>query len=1544
MSKSGKIRPVNPAVNPGKSRGAALVIVLSILVLMVALVVMLLSRAGAERRAASFFGGGASARQLADLAVNVVQGQIHNATSGGITNAWASQPGMVRTYNSQGNLAAAYKLYSASNMVAGAVSLTEDLPPTGWKNSPGVWTDLNDPVRLPYSFSGSTSTNRPLVYPILDPRASNAIGTVNAVAGFSISNPPGGVVSSANAAPGNNPAPMPVRWLYVLQNGRLAVPSGQSGNVVSFGGADAPSATNPIVGRVAFWTDDETSKVNLNTAAEGTYWDTPRMTSTDDVRMAFYQPTRNEWQRYPGHPATTSLSAVFPWQNLPAIGSGTPLELVDVQARQAREAVRRATELSPAYRFGGSEAGTRAWLFPMGSATDDFFRASTNNRPRKRLYASVDELIFDDDANSSTTTRGSTNMLFQSSVAVARELLESRRFFLTAHSRAPETSLFNLPRVAIWPVFKLNGTNFNTNRTTAFDRQIARTATINGQPYFFQREDSSSTADLSGIARNVELLGYLDRLTSRNVPGFGGAFSGKYAQQDRRQLLVSIYDYIRSANLFDEYLFVGDGSRSAAQIEALRTNATKLAFTENFSASAQALNFARPGHGLVVPSLYNWGGEIYKGFGRFPSMSEFGLHFIATADGSGFVTNIAVPPAMSAAIANAARAANDAKLLSNSTNNLTLGGVRLKGEGFLDIGYGSAPTGATNGIFDWDDTSAIAGFPGWRSNGVCDFEPFNDVNENGLYDPGEPFWNANGNTNTTGAPQWDGEQSEPFHDWGRDNLLNKPSWDQSYWDGLAINTDWSASQWNGFVGTRNADTQANGRYDQAQVSIQAMPIVELFDPMQGFTQLSLAGVTRITFSSGLSVTGGRELYSPGYQVSVPFGPTTSIDYIPFDQMGGSGFLGFRYFAASARGDSSSANTPSVVSRTVRLDRTNLLTVPDSEIKIDFFNSQTNSIIQSINVNFGGTNWPIPRLVTWNLGDSTNIPGFRSSTNNAYTGDDRQLRAATNRVGAPTGMQYPSTGFVGPSMNMPAQRYWSFGHLYATNRMDTNTDYIPGPVTTNYTFVADRFTHVGGRLNLLTSLTQSRRSWKYPGIPGEQGSGAHIVEGADVVRTVYPQHGDHRLVNGLFEVSRDIFVQESSSATSDLLVHTLRDAGSTGHVPGFLAQSAYNDTTGLPATNRPSSFRFSDLPVSFNNGRGVPTGDWDSGYSVAPDGPFLNKPDEGNTYRGTHETIGGLYASGSYTNFIPYFLDYGMQYGGFATFSSPNRMIPSPGVFGSLPTALKSGTPWQTLLFRPQAGHPGQASPADHLMLDLFWMPVVEPYAISEPFSTAGKINMNYQIMPFTYIERSTGIQAVLVNERLGVVPDAHVRRHKVWTPADITRISSVDSPVRAVGSTRRPLNLPAIMRQFQSRFNSGDIFRSASEICSIHMVPAGENPTPGSEDSWAATFWANHRLTGENIRERIYTTVYPRLTTKSNTFTVHVRAQALKQPQGGNASTWDESRGSVAGEYRGSTTLERFVDPNNTSIPDYASSFEAGVPSLDSFYRWRVVQNRQFAP
>jgi hypothetical protein len=102
-----------------------------------------------------------------------------------------------------------------------------------------------------------------LNYPILDPAAVSGTTSVQPT-GFSINASVVGY-TGGNASATNNPAPMPVRRLYQLQDGTL-VPGTGTGNTTTVSGA---TAANPIVGRIAFWADDETCKVNINTAAEG---------------------------------------------------------------------------------------------------------------------------------------------------------------------------------------------------------------------------------------------------------------------------------------------------------------------------------------------------------------------------------------------------------------------------------------------------------------------------------------------------------------------------------------------------------------------------------------------------------------------------------------------------------------------------------------------------------------------------------------------------------------------------------------------------------------------------------------------------------------------------------------------------------------------------------------------------------------------------------------------------------------------------------------------------------------------------------------------------------------------------------------------------------------------------------------------------------------------------------------------------------------------------------------------------------------------------
>jgi uncharacterized protein (TIGR02600 family) len=258
------------------------------------------------------------------------------------------------------------------------------------------------------------------------------------------------------------------------------------------------------------------------------------------------------------------------------------------------------------------------------------------------------------------------------------------------------------------------------------------------------------------------------------------------------------------------------------------------------------------------------------------------------------------------------------------------------------------------------------------------------------------------------------------------------------------------------------------------------------------------------------------------------------------------------------------------------------------------------------------------------------------------------------------------------------------------------------------------------------------------------------------------------------------------------------------------------------------------------------------------------------------------------------------------------------------------------------------------------MPVVEPYPISEPLSTAGRINMNYQIVPFTYIERSTGVRAVLKSERLPVLPDSAA---SIYKTASVTAAGPHNT-----WDFRMPINLDQTLLGFDNYFATNkDIFRSASQICDMFLYPLHDAPTTSTTGpTWDSAnaninnFWngntsgtsytvtstgtsPTHYLTGDNSRERPYTTIYPRLTTKSNTF--------LKKVTGSTPTTWDETKDQVTGQYRGSSTIERYVDTNDTTLPDFTDTTKTAAitstqvgTALDSWYKFRVVSTRQFAP
>jgi hypothetical protein len=401
---------------------------------------------------------------------------------------------------------------------------------------------------------------------------------------------------------------------------------------------------------------------------------------------------------------------------------------------------------------------------------------------------------------------------------------------------------------------------------------------------------------------------------------------------------------------------------------------------------------------------------------------------------------------------------------------------------------------------------------------------------------------------------------------------------------------------------------------------------------------------------------------------------------------------------------------------------------------------------------------------------------------------------------------------------------------------------------------------------------------------------------DLIRSMVIK-GDGRIAAVTGNISKASFVPSAGYSSS-----TSRNQGEAGNLPlvryKMYGSASSSNIVGYISSNTTAS-----------------SGDFDLPSARCAVGAYINKPDEGD------------YSTGCYYYWSPTSSN-ALQY-------TPNRIMPSSGMFGSLPTGAIAQKDWQTLLFRPQSSHPSNSSSIpDHLIMDLFWMPIVEPYAISENFSTAGKTNMNYQILPFTYINRSTALLASMKTEMVSAVPN------NADLNSDAGALTNYTPNYNWTGASgyRKTLNFSetnGTLRQFREKFAAGQIFRSASEICDIYLTPRDQIWT---SDTAAQTFWNSNLNTPDNLREKPYANLYARLTTKSNTFTIHVRAQALQKVPGTPADQWVEGRDKVVGEERISTVVERYLDEN---VPDFATNTNA---LLSDSYRMRVLSTKRFAP
>ncbi|HYF34766.1 MAG TPA: Verru_Chthon cassette protein A [Prosthecobacter sp.] len=1711
-----------------RNKGLALIIVLSMLALATIVILAFLSVADTEYKATVTFSSSQSARRHADTAVNIVISQIRSGSArepepapGAVQYPatpviHATQPGGVRKYNQAGNFIGGYKLFSDSNMIVRPVGASpvqakaaerkfveDSEPPADWDegNKLSRYVDLNEPViKGVATATGDMREEVQIVFPIIDPRAGLDVdpnpGDEIPVEGFSYSaftaikrnnldNEAGDrVVDPNETGSARNAAdalrlPMPVQWLYVLKDGTVGHLDDNLQFVSSEGTA---TADNPMVSRIAFWTDDETCKININTASEPTFMGQPIYYHERDHRWADFPPARSEYQRFPGHPATVALSSVL-YPN-PLQVSGRKLETypLGVDFDRILSVKEKIYELMPRIHTDGSKGGTQ--LF----GNDDFDQGATratavaiSAAANERLYASVDELLFSQ--NVADGKRVQNTSVIKGGSLFNKQTLERTSAFLTASSRGSEISMYGLPKVTMWPIAT------DSTRRTGFDQLIKFCSTLDAKEgssnfYIFQREKALDENFDINIKRNDQLMAMLDKIMQTRFPAAsdaleaGKSYTNKFGQDNQRQLLVEMFDYIRCTNLYDGYLAPErDSWRTRSNTDwvnqykdrdLLQSQGFFKTYTPGFvKQDANEFNDrALPGHGQVTPAVWRIGGSnnVYRGFGRSVSISEVGLHFICTADGQPDMYSWRMPerdptgtpglprkyriPAVD--INNYQALEQDAWHPEDNPNGRISGGRsalivdRTKQNVFRILheyppGFDGSNAVLTNlAEHYWQNPDSDYGTMKMRY--WSNFPPLDDPTGFGLYGTG------------SGLPPTVDNYVKSFH--------FHPGY---HW--------WN---WN-YTLERNTPL----RYNEKR--IQAMVHLEFFCPSVGYPELH-PEFTMVLSGSDVSTikVNGKSVFSTTKDVIIKSGQAL---FHPDDHPEIGGFASFRKLAsgrlAPARGGMppdvnyvsdvsgdphAGINNMDLISSFFTTDRDAPLTFSSGVITVNIYDSHDyngRDPIQRIQFQLAEGQAPPPDLVVVPTYNVHRVRDDNSIYNHPAVQAPRwwtfNRGGALGRIRAPTDGSEPQP--VDPEdRNTWTEQFWNRGRMVqvadatvqATTARDINlpdtldfNQRLPG--ANQLIFAYENSTNFGNvradNADVLRANPNRRIAYGPDGDINRDDVNRDRPThhfGTDTIRTMQPKNGDPRIIYAKKFVPASEWTPHILWNSADVYNAHNFSSYTAGGEPGF---DRYGTSTVPTDIDQQAARRM--LPSRVKNGTSILSAsfwpdvpangvahevaqryfDFDDSDPGGRVGPFINKPDEGNYAVGNYQASGWPAPKRWRATYFRTGIGARTSAAG-QSFFTPNRMISSPVMMGSLPPTIFGGDPvgnyaspndsgaWRNLLFRPhvqygdpnmRSTHPGAVTPPDHYLLDLFWMPVVEPYAISEALSTAGKINMNYQIVPFTHIRRATAMHAAMKGEMFATMPDTDYEASKSvktgWGPNGSTapvfrdeinesrywhRNIAIDRIVADGGDSAHwwkqdvADRVEGTLRQFEERFyfgagptakngqdlpteHRGGLFRSPSQICEIHLIPArlrndfgGGNRVIKAEDVKSyntrrqkmAAFWHAHSPTGDNTRERPYSNLYAKLTTRSNTFRVHVRAQTIgKAGRSVPADTFDPSTDKILAEFRGSFLLERYIDTRDANLPDYADGGDPfAKPPLESFYRFRVLESKRFAP
>jgi hypothetical protein len=1425
---------------PRNRQGFALVLVLIVLVLALAISVFFITAAGRERRGVDLYSRGSQAEHLAGMAVNQVMGLIGEATGENTAAApvsWASQPGMIRTYGDNGAARNVYKLYSWDRQKqAGAgfdPAAADQLPSASWSTDTAHYTDLNQPIND--------------VYPIMDPRAEGV------VEGFSVDE--GSQIVSGSPSPGA----MPVKWLYVLKDGRLVAPGGGSGATATIPGADAG---NPPIGRVAYWTDDETSKVNLNTASEGAFWDRSVSGSRDDLQFAGNPPTKGEFQRIPGHPAMTSLSAVFP-EFLEQNADPTQTRWTNSNYRPQIQA---AFDFTPRIAYGGSQGGTlpiTSYDFNYEPARDAVVPPASITPDTERLFASVDDAWFRPDRASAPVLVGGLHNA---------QAYKRRLFFLTESSTAPETTLFETPRVSLWPVTWPWKSSYFTERKVAApavlapdstplasnpwmtpeEKLLAFCSTLNASApgesarlrYYFQRQNPDSpTHDWENIRRNRELQAYIARLLEKRVPGWGASLGGKWGAGMSDFMALNTLNFVRS--FVNQYTM---GDTRAGRVDALQYSYTGVAFR-----GAQV----GTGSGIIVesnaytaaPLRTEINGADYETSGAFPTLEEAALMFYATS------RREPEAPALPADRGNPFKWKN----LINPGGNYTTAP-------FGSSTYDNATPGDTS-----DDTGSRT--TGMRAVMFLDWVGLTQ----GVIKSNQTFWVkvtgpsflVNGN-----AINFPSESGRVFRYENQKQL-------EGQWVGALFVQDSASSAFNyNFAKTFEPTATGYKAYPLVSDPIPADPNaleflfegrelkVEIFAPYSDLQQNPTGDPKQLIAER--TIDFGKWT---GSKLPIPLAPRwTTYDGIPMIE-------GTTYNKPDPNfggGTDAKWCMSEFVPVVEQLDK---------DIKQD----------------------PRDRVITSTASTALSTQVYNNRiTVYTYKGrkDGDPLLLSPNLENRVLAFGYRSTGGK-PVYAVEGAASTTNPYLYSTELGVQEASGLVSPYDTVISMIADPDGARAGDIRVNRGVEFVRSDSLGLGSP------ALVIQSrprGQVNQSYYPRSTAgaqwHALSGERFPFQTGYRVYPKGPGGS-----------------GMTARYGYY-STGVGKLGEGDNYA-GYVGADFDARGTFPTGDYTGNPGNLRDGAYLGRPDQ------EYQLLAND-ASDTTRMWVPFFnrIGYGNYGAKSSNYFSPNRQVPGPVILGTLASSLTTG--WQTLLFAPNprigASHPGLDTPPDHLYLDYFWMPVCEPYPISDQFSTAGKVNLNYALAPFPHIQRKTALHAALKATWLTALADGDAEIYK-------SHQKMRDKGAR----TRFAIDVEETLKDFDVKFAAGDLFRSASQVCEMFLVPEGE-----SLASTKSTFWPNKAFTADNFREGPYNHIYSRLTTKSNTFTVHWRVQALQKSRLTPAGTWDDKRDRVAAELRGSSLIERYIDPNATDIPDYAT--DPNAEPLTRFYKWRVASETHFQP